>query len=171
MLSRSAKLKLGITYWASATAVFGIVGWTTFTVVGLRNDLDQAEKDRTALSQQVKDLGGTPVAGPRGVAGQRGSDGRDGRDGDPGTAGENGTDGTDGSNGEAGRNGTDGKDGVDGIDGRDGAPGADGKDGADGSTGPQGEQGPPGPSCPDGYELRDAKYNFTPILVCMKIKE
>lgn len=162
MLSRSAKLRLGISYWASAAAIFGIVGWSTVTVVGMQNDLKQAEKDRSALSQQVKDLGGTPVAGPRG------STGRDGRDGDTGPTGATGASGRDGQTGAAGSNGTDGKDGSDGKPGADGKPGTDGRDGVDGAQGPQGEKGDPGPTCPEGYEPDYTTYMFKQVIICTK---
>jgi hypothetical protein len=174
MQSRNAKLKFGITYWVSATAVFGIIGWTTVAVVDLQKDLSQVRKDRAALAQQVEDLGGTPVAGPRGAAGQRGTDGRDGTDGNPGTPGANGSNGANGSPGKAGSDGTDGVPGADGSDGKDGADGRDGVDGVQGPVGPQGEkgdQGEPGPTCPEGYELRTVKYSFTPMLACVEIRE
>lgn len=168
MLSRSEKLRTGLTYWVSAAAVFGIIGWSTLTVVDMRNDLSKAERDRAALSQQVKDLGGTPVAGPRGSTG---TPGRDGRNGNPGTAGAAGRDGADGSSGTPGTAGADGKDGSDGADGKAGTDGAPGRDGAVGPKGDQGEQGiqgPPGPECPEGYTPTHVPIDFRDAIVCLK---
>lgn len=171
MLSRSEKLRTGLTYWVSAASVFGIISWSTLTVVDMKNDLSRAEKDRAALSQQVKDLGGTPVAGPRGSTG---TPGRDGRNGDPGATGSPGRDGTDGTTGAAGAPGSDGKAGSDGADGAAGLPGRDGRDGADGAVGPKGDQGeqgiqgPPGPTCPDGYTPTHTPINLRDAIVCLK---
>jgi hypothetical protein len=171
MLSRSEKLKLGLTYWVGAASVFGIIGWSTLTVVDMKNDLGKAEKDRAALAQQVKDLGGTPVAGPRGTTGTAG---RDGRDGDPGTSGKDGANGTNGAPGTTGTNGAHGKDGVNGAAGTPGTDGRDGRDGAVGPQGPKGDQGEqgvpgtPGPLCPEGYGPDDVQWVGKTIIVCVK---
>lgn len=166
MLSRGAKLRFGVTYWTGAFVVFGVVGWSTMTVVGMQNDLDQAQKDRAALVKQVKDLGGTPVAGPRGNAGAAG---HDGRDGDPGPSGQ---DGAAGPKGDTGAAGVDGADGKDGDTGPKGEPGADGRDGVDGAPGPQGPKGDPGeagPLCPTGYAQTPAVVNEKNVIVCAQV--
>lgn len=165
MLSRGEKLKFGIAYWVSASAILGTACWTTLSVVDMKKDLSQAERDRSALVQQVKDLGGTPNVGPRGATG---TPGRDGRDGDPGQAGTNGRDGSDGTPGTAGTDGADGTPGANGKDGKDGADGRDGVDGAPGPQGPQGPQGEPGPSCPEGYNVTIEYIGLKQAAVCTK---
>ena len=174
MLSRGAKLKLGLTYWASAVTLFGVVSWSTLTVVGMKQDLGRAEKDRAALAQQVKNMGGTPVAGPRGNAGVPG---RNGRTGDTGATGPRGTDGVNGAPGSSGSNGAKGSDGKAGRDGVAGAAGRDGVDGRDGAQGPKGDPGdqgpvgpvgPAGPQCPEGYAPDQTWFGAQQVSICTK---
>lgn len=121
---------------------------------GLADRLDRAERDRTALAQQVRDLGGTPVAGPKGSDGSNGKDGRDGtngNDGGPGPVGPSGTPGADGEPGPAGPQGVQGEPGVQGVQGPVGPSGAPGPVGPQGPAGPQGDKGEPAQACPEGY--------------------
>lgn len=159
---------------AFAVAVLVSIGLFTLMVVWVQNlagDLRESNRDRDALARQVERLGGTPVAGDPGKAGERGvpgaagSDGDAGAKGDKGESGAKGEPGTDGKRGDAGADGKDGQPGEPGLPGEDGAPGAAGANGADGAAGPpgpqgaqgeqgpRGEQGPAGPACPDGFHL------------------
>ncbi|WP_258904877.1 collagen-like protein [Actinokineospora sp. UTMC 2448] len=97
------------------------------------------------LANQVRDLGGIPVAQP--VVGAQGPAGEQGPQGLPGEPGPTGPPGKDGRDGTPGR---------DGAPGKDGAPGTDGAPGEPGVAGPQGPAGPPGPACPEGYEQRES---------------
>lgn len=142
-------------------------------VQGVTHDLRMEREYNRALAQQVRELGGKPVAGPRGEPGQSvvgpsglpGLPGQDGEDGEPGPTGPSG------SPGEAGKNGADGSDGVAGEPGAVGATGAvgpagpagpqgePGPAGPQGEQGPRGEQGPAGQSCPDGYSWQTPSYD------------
>jgi hypothetical protein len=121
--------------------------------------LEQAKSDRYALAEQVRQLGGQPVAegkpgdrgepGPQGERGPQGPQGPQGPEGKPGAQGRPGINGVDGRSpaclltanactgptGPAGADGTDGKDGAQGKDGAAGRDGVDGEDGVDGKDG------------------------------------
>lgn len=110
------------------------------------NQLEQTRQDNAALANQVRSLGGQPVA--------------EGKPGDEGPPGPQGPQGIQGSPGPQGPPGAPGKQGPIGITGQSprcllepskcvgapGSPGEDGKAGADGKTGPAGPQGEPGPA-------------------------
>lgn len=123
--------------------------------------IDTAERDRAALAQQVRDLGGTPVAGPKGDDGTNGRDGRDGKNGSDGSAGpvgptgapgERGLPGSPGPEGQVGPAGPSGATGERGPQGEQGPVGPTGPSGPQGPAGPKGDQGPPADACPVGYE-------------------
>lgn len=151
------------------------LAWIVLSIQGLRHDLQQKDANIAALSQQVRALGGKPVAGPRGEPGKSVV----GPSGPPGPQGEPGSPGPSGSPGKSGKNG---KDGANGEPGSAGSPGAAGATGAAGPAGPQGPQGEPGPAgpqgpagedgkdgqtCPDGYSLQAPSYD-PDALVCRK---
>ncbi|WP_460071055.1 collagen-like protein [Streptomyces sp. YKOK-I1] len=135
-------------------------------VQGLSRDLHTAVEDRDALAAQVRELGGKPVAGPKGEPGTSVT-------GPPGAQGVPGPTGPSGPSGAPGRDGTDGVSGTPGATGQPGAVGATGPQGERGATGPQGEQGPrgnegpAGPACPDGYSLQAPAYD-PDALVCRR---
>lgn len=135
-----------------ALLIGGLIAWTVITVQGLAHDLEESNRARDALAQQVKDLGGTPVVKP----GEPGVRGRQGPRGEPGPTGPSGQNGKDGKDGKPGPTP---KPGEDGTDGKDGRPGPDstvpGPAGPTGATGEQGPQGPPGPAGADGKDGRD----------------
>jgi hypothetical protein len=116
------------------------------------DSLDKVNRDRALLAEQVKDLGGTPIAGPKGadgrtVIGPSGPPGPSGRPGKPAptitpSPGPSGPAGPPGSPGPSGAPGADSTvPGPPGPAGQDatGAPGRDGKDGEDGEKGDPGE--------------------------------
>lgn len=118
--------------------------------VGAR--LRQAEADNRILSQQVRDLGGTPKVSPRpGPAGSPGVPGSPGNPGTPGRTGRTGQPGAVGPTGKTGPSGAPGASGAPGVQGPKGDTGPAGPKGDTGDQGPRGEEGPPGPTCPDGY--------------------
>lgn len=169
---------------AAAILLGAALAWVVLSVQGMKSDLQQKDADVTALAQQVRDLGGKPVAGPRGepgksVVGPQGSAGARGPSGPPGPTGPpgpSGSPGKNGSNGQAGAVGATGQPGAVGPTGPAGPAGPQGPKGDAGPAGPQGEQGPqgekgdkgdPGPTCPDGYSLHAPAYD-PDALVCRK---
>lgn len=124
---------------ASFAIALGITGYND-----LRDEADDAARDRDALAAQVTRMGGTPVAGEPGKDGEQGPQGVPGRDGEDGSDGEDGTPGHQGSPGPSGSPGTDG------TRGPAGAPGAKGDAGEPGAQGPVGPSGPAGPTGPAG---------------------
>jgi hypothetical protein len=148
------------------------LAWIVLSIQGMADDLHEKDNDIAALSQQVRQLGGKPVAGARGEPGKSVT-GPKGDQGDPGPIGPSGPPGPSGSPGKNGANGTDG---TAGTAGEPGAVGATGPAGPAGPAGPQGEQGPKGdtgeqgpagPSCPDGYHLEAPTWD-PDALVCRK---
>lgn len=143
---------------AVLVTLLGVVslGWLLYRQDGAIRSLAASG---TALSDQVRSLGGEPVvtdeqiAGPAGTAGLPGAPGMAGEDGANGEAGEPGAPGAAGEPGAAGTPGADstvpgpsgaaGTAGTPGAPGADGAPGQPGKDGLDGAQGPQGPPGEP----------------------------
>lgn len=122
-----------------ATAVLALVV-TSFLM--LSQQLGQKDSDIDRLAAQVKSLGGTPVAGPRGATGATGIVGPSGSPGPSGASGKPGKDAptltpSPGPSGPAGPSGVPGADstvpGPTGASGQDGATGASGKDGSNGS--------------------------------------
>lgn len=139
-----------------ALAIMTVLAWVVITVQSQSHDL-RAERDyNRALAQQVRDLGGKPIAGPPGsrgepgqsVTGPRGPKGGAGASGKPAptltpspgptgppgatVTGPPGADSTvQGPSGPPGENatGVPGQAGQDGTDGRDGTNGTDGADG------------------------------------------
>lgn len=173
---------------AAAVAIGATIAWIVLAIQGMNHDLHSKDTDITALAQQVKGLGGTPVAGPSGVPGKNGAAGARGPKGDKGDPGPTGpigptgpvgSPGPTGSTGKNGAAGAAGANGADGTNGSNGEPGAAGASGPPGPEGPQGEPGPagpqgekgdkgdPGPSCPDGYSLQAPPYD-PDALVCRK---
>lgn len=142
------------------------------------NQLEQAKADNAALANQVRSLGGQPVAdgkpGDQGPAGDRGPQGPVGPQGPPGArgpigitgqspqclleptrcvgaAGSAGGRGVAGPQGPQGEPGTAGAQGEPGPAGPQGEQGIEGKPGADSTVaGPQGEQGTTGQQGPAG---------------------
>lgn len=151
----------------AALALGGVIAWIILSIQGMTDDIQQKDADITALAQQVRSLGGKPVAGPRGQAGKS-IVGPKGDKGDPGPAGPSGPPGPSGSPGEDGDDGSDGTEGAAGEPGTVGATGPAGPAGPQGEPGPAGpqgekgdtgEQGPAGPTCPDGYSLQTPSYD------------
>ena len=111
----------------------------------LSQESHQKDRDIDRLAAQVKSLGGTPVAGPRGATGAAGLIGQPGPSGASGSPGKDGKDGSDGSPGPTGAPGSPGPSGAPGADstvpgptgpvGQAGSDGAPGKDGSDGKNG------------------------------------
>lgn len=152
---------------AAALLLGSAFAWIVLSIQGMTNDLRQKDTDIAALSQQVRDLGGKPVAGPRGATGKS-VVGPRGPRGEPGSPGPSGSPGASGSPGKAGATGS---------PGASGSPGPVGPTGPTGPAGPQGEQGPTGPTgpagqdgrdgvdgkdgqtCPDGYSLQTPSYD------------
>lgn len=117
------------------------VAWIVLSIQSMNHDLQQKDTAIAALSQQVRDLGGKPVAGPPGSRGEPGASvtgppGPQGKQGEKGDRGEPGkaaptitpSPGPTGPSGPAGATvtgppGAPGQDGKDGVDGQDGAPG------------------------------------------------
>ncbi|MFJ9101277.1 collagen-like protein [Streptomyces sp. NPDC102405] len=154
----------------AAIAVGTAFAWIVLSIQGMAHDLHDKDTDIAALSQQVRDLGGKPVAGPPGAAGKsivgpRGPKGEKGDQGAPGSPGASGSpgatgkDGADGTNGQAGEPGSVGVTGPAGPAGPAGPQGEPGPAGAQGEKGDTGEQGPAGPTCPDGYSLQTPTYD------------
>jgi Collagen triple helix repeat (20 copies) len=167
---QSSRMVKGSVYWLTVAAAFGAFSWGAVTVHDLSEDLDQANEQRDALAEQVRSLGGTPVAGPKGSDGRNGSDGRDGKDGqdgadgdkgDTGPAGKSGQDGSDGTDGAVGAKGDQGPKGDKGEQGDKGDPGEKGDPGPQGEQGPKGEPGADGADgviiCPDGYTMTSVR--------------
>ena len=142
----------------AAIVLGAALAWILLSVQGLQHDLHQSNEARDQLAQQVKDMGGTPVAGPPGsrgdpgpsTVGARGPSGPPGRQGEPGKpaptitpspgpqgpAGPQGEPGADSTvPGPTGPPGPSGQDGAAGADGQPGQPGEDGADGTDGQDG------------------------------------
>lgn len=153
-------------------AGLALTALTALWVQGLARDLHAAVEDRNALAQQVRELGGKPVAGPRGepgpaVTGPAGVPGMPGADGASGTPGKDGTPGSPGPSGKPGATGPAGAVGPAGPQGVPGPVGPQGAPGEDGGEGPRGEQGVPGPACPEGYSLQAPTYD-PDALVCRR---
>lgn len=170
-MERGERLRVALIYWTCFAALVGALTWVGVTVADLRSDLDKAQRDRSALVNQVKDLGEVPVvSGPAGHNGDNGRDGADGKDGTQGPSGYNGRDGAPGATGEPG---TDGKQGEKGKDGDKGETGAQGATGPQGPQGPQGERGPQGPQgeagamCPSGFSLQSVLVNAQWAKICV----
>lgn len=149
-------------WWAIVTVLAVAIALGIRYVGDFSSELDDARADRDALATQVRQLGGTPVAGTPGKDGAQGLPGRDGANGVDGSPGPSGAPGATGKTGATGAPGAAGKTGAVGTDGKDGAqgtPGDVGPTGPPGPTGPAGPQGETGPKgdtgdvvqCPDGY--------------------
>ena len=59
-------------WWAVLLALCVGVSYAIAYGSRLADRLDTAERDRAALAQQVRSLGGVPVAGPKGESGTNG---------------------------------------------------------------------------------------------------
>jgi hypothetical protein len=129
-----------IVTWLVLTVALVAAAAVLFLVLDARGrDRERALNESvTALAQQVRQLGGTPVVqppgipGPEGQSGRDGTNGRDGRDGvTPPCVSEppqcRGADGEPGEPGEAGPSGQGGQNGQDGTPGKDGTDGVDGQ--------------------------------------------
>lgn len=127
-----------VRYWTVLALVSVAVAWSLVYAKGIKDGREADRATIRALTDQVRELGGTPVAGPSGKDGAAGPTGAAGRDGRDGQDGEDGTPGTPGSPGPSG------------APGAPGAPGSPGEAGVDGSPGPVGPTGPAGPSGPQG---------------------
>jgi hypothetical protein len=142
--------------WAIiATAMVSTIGWMLYSQ-GQR--IGSLEHDRSVLSDQVRQLGGTPkvsarpadMAGSPGPPGRPGQPGAQGPPGSRGPVGPSGPRGPSGSPGAAGPPGPTGQAGQPGPKGDAGSPGPAGPPGATGPAGPQGPRGETGPSGPPG---------------------
>jgi hypothetical protein len=127
-----------------AATLAGLIG----AVIQQSERLSDAETHREELSQQVEQLGGTPVPPP--TSSPVPIPGPSGPPGPPGLSGQDGDEGANGSPGEDGGNGEPGPTGVPGIPGETGPQGPAGPEGPQGPTGPQGPEGPSGPQGPPG---------------------
>lgn len=165
-----------VTYAVGVVALVAVLGWIIITLQTLSSSLHTAVADRDALAAQVRHLGATPVAGPRGAAGQdaTGVPGEAGEQGLPGEPGQAGTPGSPGASGPPGASGQPGADstvpgpaGASGAAGTAGKDGANGQDGRDGTNGADGKDGSPGPTCPTGYTL-GPDPNDPDTLVCRR---
>lgn len=166
---------------AGALLLGMVIAWIILSIQGMRTDLQQKGADVAALAQQVRDLGGKPVAGPRGepgktVVGPQGPKGDQGEPGSPGASGSPGKTGTPGKTGATGEPGAVGPTGPAGAVGPTGPQGPQGDTGPAGPAGPQGPQGPQGeqgpqgpagPNCPDGYSPQAPTWDPN-ALVCEK---
>lgn len=145
------------------------------------NELEQAKADNAALANQVRSLGGQPVAegkpgdqGPPGPAGPRGPQGPPGAQGKQGPIGVTGQSpqcllepsrcvgpaGPKGATGGKGLDGTDGQQGEQGPAGEkgdQGPAGSQGEPGTDGAKGDPGEQGEVGPQGEPGRGITSTK--------------
>lgn len=142
--------------WTAGAAILLAAGALAAVVTGfliMSRELESAHRDVALLTQQVENMGGTPVAGPQGETGAAGLIGPPGATGptgppgpsgkpaptitpSPGPAGPPGPTGPVGPMGPAGVDSTiPGPTGPAGQDGADGAPGQDGSDGTDGKDG------------------------------------
>lgn len=130
-----------VRYWTVLALVSVAVAWSLVYAKGIKDGREADRKTIAALTEQVRQLGGTPVAGPSG---------KDGAAGPTGQAGRDGKDGRDGQDGQPGAPGPTGSPGPSGAEGRPGAAGATGQAGADGNPGPTGPTGQPGPAGPAG---------------------
>lgn len=145
-----------------------ILGWLAVQVVNQARDLRDERAYNRALAQQVRELGGRPVEGPRGEPGEpgvgvTGPPGEKGDKGDPGEPAPTltpspGATGPRGPRGEPGVSVT-GPSGPPGATGPVGPQGIQGVEGERGETGATGPQGPPGPNCPDGYSLQAPSWD------------
>jgi hypothetical protein len=173
-----AHRRVDVLYAMAAAVALLVLAWIVITIQSMAHDLQAKDSDIAALSQQVRALGGKPVAGPRGEAGKSVV----GPQGPQGETGPSGPPGPSGSPGETGKNGADGKTGAAGATGAPGEPGVAGPTGPAGPAGPRGEtgpagpqgekgepgeRGPAGPTCPDGYSLQAPSYD-PDALVCRK---
>lgn len=160
---------------AAAVMLGAAFAWIVLSIQGMTHDLREKDSDIAALSQQVRDLGGKPVAGPRGepgesVVGPRGLPGEKGEPGEPGPSGspgKSGKDGVDGSDGAAGEPGAVGATGPAGPAGPQGEPGPAGPQGEPGPAGADGADGRDGQTCPDGYHLQAPSWD-PDALVCRR---
>jgi hypothetical protein len=142
------------------------------------SQLEQTKQDNAALANQVRSLGGQPVAegkpgdkGPPGPQGPQGVPGLTGPQGPPGAPGKPGPIGITGQSprclleptrcvgpkGSSGSPGTDGKDGTAGKTGPQGPPGVDGKDGTNGVNGQDGAPGKDGSNGLPGADGKDGR--------------
>jgi hypothetical protein len=131
------------------------------------NELEQTRTDNAALANQVRSLGGQPVAegkpGDQGAPGAQGPTGPQGIQGPPGAPGKQGPIGITGQSpqcllqptrcvGVSGSKGVAGERGPAGPQGSQGEPGPAGAQGDQGPAGSQGEQGIQGTQGGDGAD-------------------
>lgn len=128
------------------------------------NELEQTRTDNAALANQVRSLGGQPVAdgkpGDRGPVGPTGDRGPQGPQGPPGIQGKQGPIGITGQSPRClleptrcvGPKGATGNQGTAGDQGPQGEPGPAGKAGDQGPAGPQGDTGPAGAKGDQGIQ-------------------
>ena len=131
-----------------------VLAWVVITMQELGHDLKFERDYNRTLAQQVRDLGGKPVAGPRGEAGKsvvgprgpRGSTGPAGASGHPAPT-------LTPSPGTSGASGAPGKPGADST-----VPGPPGPPGPSSTVaGPSGPPGPAGSNGTDGEDGSDGK--------------
>jgi Collagen triple helix repeat (20 copies) len=167
----------------AVTVLLGLAAFAFLLILwqAQANDLRVEREYNRALAQQVRDLGGKPVAGPPGSQGLPGESvtgpsGLPGKQGEPGASGEPAPAPSPGPSGASGRDGVDGSPGAPGAvgptgpvgsQGEQGVPGAAGQDGQDGADGRDGVDGKDGQSCPDGYSLQ-APADDPDALVCRR---
>lgn len=149
-----------------------LFAWILLSIQGMTHNLQEKDDAIAALAQQVRELGGKPVSGPRGepgpaVTGPAGPQGATGPAGPPGPSGAPGKNGKNGAVGASGEPGAVGAAGPAGPSGPQGEQGVAGPAGPQGEQGPRGEQGPAGPACPDGYNLQAPEWD-PDVLVCRR---
>ena len=160
-------------YIVGVVAVIAVLTWVQFSIKSLGNELDQTRSDNAALANQVRSLGGQPVAegkpGQRGDAGPQGPQGVQGIQGPPGIQGPRGPIGITGQSpacllepsrcvgpkGATGSKGSDGADGTQGPQGDTGAAGTKGDQGVPGVAGKDGVDGQPGVDGTNGTDGKD----------------
>ncbi|HFT0375420.1 TPA: YadA-like family protein [Enterobacter mori] len=106
----------------------------TLTARQQGQDLEQANRDRTANQHPAMTNGKDGATGATGVQGLQGLKGDTGVQGLVGAAGKDGADGKNGIDGKAGKDGVNGSNGSNGSNGKEGKNGVNGKDGANGVT-------------------------------------
>lgn len=148
MRKRPANRTWGYLLGLAALAAFiGFLVWTQTSLRSIGDELQQSKADNAALAEQVRSLGGQPVAeakpGERGDRGPQGIQGPPGPQGPPGITGPQGPIGITGQSPQCLLEPSK-------CVGPKGAAGVQGPEGPQGDTGPQGETGPQGPAGPQG---------------------
>lgn len=140
-----------IVMFAAVVAIAGLIlGGAVFSVVDLRDEVNDLADDREVLAAQLENEGITPavenVEPAQGVPGEKGDRGEQGLPGRPGPPGPPGPTGMVGPQGDEGVPGDPGAAGPAGESGPVGEPGVTGPSGPQGEPGPAGATGSAGPA-------------------------